>query len=494
MITRGMFATGNLPESDPAAWNSKKSTRWRVLIASPALHLATARLIDEAIIVVAWLGVLAYARFGLRFGVEDLFPAVIAALVFGYFAQGSGLYYAWHPDSPFQKIGKLLACWLGASGLLVLGAWFGLVPAVALPVEMAAAWVATAFLALVGVRAGRRVLVRGLVANKQAVRRFAVVGCNSLARRLCASIEARPWLGLQFVGYYDDRRGARIPLGAAVRGDFAKLREDVQGGAIDCVYIVLPMQAEKRINQLAADLADSTVSLFYVPDFSAFNLLHARWEELDGLPVVSIYDTPLRGANAVLKRITDVVLANLILLLTAPIMAAIAVAIKLTSPGPVLFRQRRYGLGGEEIRVWKFRTMYVCEDGDRIEQAKRHDARVTRLGAWLRRTSLDELPQFFNVLKGEMSIVGPRPHAVAHNQYYRKLIPGYMLRHKVKPGITGLAQVMGYRGETDSLEKMAMRVHYDLEYIRSWSWWLDIKLILWTVYEVAKGFVTKQVF
>lgn len=183
----------------------------------------------------------------------------------------------------------------------------------------------------------------------------------------------------------------------------------------------------------------------------------------------------------------DVVLASIFLVLLSPLMVAIAIAIKLTSPGPVFFRQRRYGLDGREIRVWKFRTMTVCEDGQQVTQARRGDPRVTRIGAFLRRTSLDELPQLFNVLKGDMSLVGPRPHATAHNEEYRRLIDGYMLRHKVRPGMTGLAQVHGCRGETETVDKMAKRVEWDLPYIREWSLWMDIKILLQTFWVVLRG-------
>lgn len=197
------------------------------------------------------------------------------------------------------------------------------------------------------------------------------------------------------------------------------------------------------------------------------------------------------GAWSLVKRAEDIVLSSLILLLIALPLLAIAAAIKLTSAGPVLFRQRRYGLDGRSIMVWKFRSMSVQENADVVLQATRNDARVTPLGAFLRRTSLDELPQFFNVLHGDMSIVGPRPHAIAHNEQYRKQVSGYMLRHKVKPGITGWAQINGWRGETDTLDKMRMRVEFDLEYIEHWSIWLDLKIILLTLF---KGFVNKNAF
>jgi putative colanic acid biosynthesis UDP-glucose lipid carrier transferase len=196
---------------------------------------------------------------------------------------------------------------------------------------------------------------------------------------------------------------------------------------------------------------------------------------------VAICESPFTGINGMVKRISDIVLASIILLMLLPIMFGISIAIKMTSPGQVIFRQRRYGLDGEEIIVYKFRSMTVSEDGASVVQATKNDQRVTRIGGILRRTSLDELPQFFNVLQGRMSIVGPRPHAVAHNELYRKQIKGYMLRHKVRPGITGWAQVNGYRGETDTLDKMEARIAYDLDYLRRWSLALDLLIIVRTV-------------
>jgi len=231
-------------------------------------------------------------------------------------------------------------------------------------------------------------------------------------------------------------------------------------------------------------LGNTTASVYIVPDFFVFQLLHSRWTDINGLPVVSVFENPFYGVDGILKRLSDFVLASIALAFAGLPMFVIACLVKLTSRGPVIFRQRRYGLDGREILVWKFRTMRVCEDGPQLVQAKKNDARVTPLGAVLRRTSLDELPQLFNVLEGSMSMVGPRPHASAHNEQFRLLIQGYMLRHKVKPAITGLAQVSGWRGETDTLEKMACRIECDHQYIREWSLWMDITILFRTFFVV----------
>jgi putative colanic acid biosynthesis UDP-glucose lipid carrier transferase len=237
---------------------------------------------------------------------------------------------------------------------------------------------------------------------------------------------------------------------------------------------------------LLDDLRDTTASIYFVPDLFVTDLIQGRIASINGMPAVAVCETPFTGMDGVIKRVSDVVLSLLILALIAPLMLAIAIGVKRSSPGPILFKQRRYGADGKEILVYKFRSMSVCEDGDRIVQATRNDQRVTRLGGFLRRSSLDELPQFINVLQGRMSIVGPRPHAVAHNELYRKLVNGYMVRHKVKPGITGWAQVNGYRGETDTVDKMQKRIEYDLDYLRNWSLGMDLWIILKTVGVVLK--------
>jgi putative colanic acid biosynthesis UDP-glucose lipid carrier transferase len=225
---------------------------------------------------------------------------------------------------------------------------------------------------------------------------------------------------------------------------------------------------------------DTTASIYFVPDLSAFDLMQARFGEVRGMPLVAVRESPFRGINGVLKRASDIVLASAMLLIVAPLMIAIAFGVRKSSPGSILFRQRRYGLDGKEFKVYKFRTMTVCEDGQ-INQATRNDSRVTPFGQFLRRSSLDELPQLFNVLEGHMSLVGPRPHAVSHNEHYRKLVSGYMLRHKVRPGLTGLAQVNGMRGETNDLEKMYQRVQFDLDYLKNWSLGLDARILIKTV-------------
>ena len=336
---------------------------------------------------------------------------------------------------------------------------------------------------------GARLLLLKFLDTGPSTRSVVIAGVNDLSRYLARQMSTDRQLGLVFKGFFDDRHPSR--LGVSSQGDVLGRLPDLCGyikqKRIQLIYIALPMVQQSRIIKLLDDLRDTTASVYFVPDIFVFDLIQARVTQVNGIPVLAVCETPFHGVRGVLKRVSDLVLGSLILLAAAPVMLLIALAVKLSSPGPVLFTQRRYGLGGEEIVVYKFRSMSVCEDGDHVPQARRSDPRVTRLGAFLRRTSLDELPQFINVLQGRMSIVGPRPHAVAHNETYRRLIKGYMVRHKVKPGITGWAQVNGLRGETDSLDKMRSRIEYDLDYLRHWSLWLDLKIIWKTLSVVIRG-------
>lgn len=349
------------------------------------------------------------------------------------------------------------------------------------------AWaLATPFMQYLAHRIVPGLLPRVLAA--EGLQKVAVIaGASALGERLAERIEAMPYLGIRLAGYFDDRDPVR--LGEARErslGTLAELAQYAKTHRVDHIYITLPMASQPRIRKLLEELKDTTASIYFVPDIFLFDLIQARLDSIGGMPVVAVCETPLFGLNALIKRVSDLLIAGGILVFISPLLLAIAIAVKRSSPGPVLFRQRRYGLDGREIVVYKFRSMTVCEDGDVVRQATRQDTRVTRVGAFLRRTSLDELPQFINVLQGRMSVVGPRPHAVAHNELYRRLISGYMIRHKVKPGITGLAQVNGLRGETDTLEKMKARVEYDLAYLRNWSVWLDLMIVFKTVFVVLK--------
>jgi putative colanic acid biosysnthesis UDP-glucose lipid carrier transferase len=415
---------------------------------------------------------------------DFLLPGAVAIIVHYLVAELAGMYRSWRGVSGNREVFAVLCTWLIAFSLLA-GLGFATGRLEAFPRVLLGTWLLGTALCLVVshglLRSGQQSLwLRGL--NTKGC---AIVGVTELAIQLADNLLEMPELGLRLAGYYDDRppeRSPRLPPGAKQRiGNIDDLVTDAQAGFIDRIYITFPMRAEERIRGVLSKLADTTASVYIVPDFFVFQMLHSRWTDIGGLPVVSVFENPLYGVDGVVKRVFDSVVACALLVILAVPLAVVATAIKLTSRGPVFFRQRRYGLDGREILVWKFRTMTVCEDGHQVTQASQQDARVTPLGAILRRTSVDELPQLFNVLGGTMSLVGPRPHAAAHNEQYRKMIEGYMLRHKVKPGITGLAQVRGWRGETDTLEKMQRRVECDHEYIREWSLWLDVRILFRTI-------------
>jgi putative colanic acid biosynthesis UDP-glucose lipid carrier transferase len=322
------------------------------------------------------------------------------------------------------------------------------------------------------------------VAQQPAARRaVAVVGAGPLGMRLATALQRQHEFGVDFLGFFDDRTGERLAPEAGPRrlGALAELRDHVQSRGIKEVYITLPLGSQPRIVQLLASLQDTTASLYFAPDVFGIRIVQGRLQEIDGVPVVGLLETPFTGANWLIKRLSDIVLASIILVLISPLLAAVAVGVKLSSPGPVIFKQRRNGIDGGEITVYKFRSMRTLDNGPVIRQATKGDPRITPFGAFIRKTSLDELPQFINVLQGRMSIVGPRPHAVAHNEQYRRIIKAYMVRHKVKPGITGWAQINGHRGETDTVDKMQARVAYDLEYLSNWSLALDLKIIARTI-------------
>ena len=310
-----------------------------------------------------------------------------------------------------------------------------------------------------------------------------VIGANTLGRTMARQLAEDPFSQTRVAAFFDDREANRLGnvTEAPICGRIDRVADYVRANRTDQIIIALPMASQPRILQLLDSLRDTTASIYFVPDIFMLDIIQARIDTMVGLPVVAVCESPFHGTTGVIKRLSDLCISVAALVLTAPVMLLVALAIKLTMPGPVLFKQRRYGLDGQEIIVWKFRSMKVLENGPEIRQATREDERITPLGRFLRRTSLDELPQFFNVLQGRMSVVGPRPHAVAHNEMYRKLIKGYMIRHKVKPGITGLAQISGARGETETLEKMEARIRYDLEYLRNWS----LRLDLWIVYRTV---------
>ena len=467
--------------------NGLSGGNWR---RAPDAALMLQQRLFDLLALMATLSGLAWALHQ-EFSADYVLLLSLAVLLFELLAQIFGLYRHWHMRSLWLEVGSLLVVWSMTLAALLLLA-FALKVSAVYSRLLLGLWATGAPALMLAWRAGRSAYDRRRSASHAHQRTLAFVGSGGAARRMADHITANPWLGCKVIGVYDDRSPDRVEHGnLPLLGSTETLLLDSRAGRIDEIYITLPMHAQRRIVELVNALSDTTVSVFVVPDAFVFDMMHASWSEVAGYPIISIYDTPFYGVDGSFKRLEDVVLSILILLLISPVLLAIVLGIKLTSRGPALFRQRRYGLNGNIVEIWKFRTMTVAEDGDQVVQATRGDSRVTRFGAYLRRHSLDELPQFFNVLQGRMSIVGPRPHAVVHNEQYRGLIHGYMLRHKVRPGITGWAQVNGWRGETDTVEKMRMRVEYDLYYLRNWSFALDLRIIALTV---LKGFRSKNAY
>lgn len=454
---------------------------------------ALSRLIDSGIILLTFIALL--DLFQENWISLYVWGILFAILLFNFFAESQDAYRSWRGTHVRDEIVSVLSSWLAAIATLILVDIL-FVHSNFYSDPFLAVWIIVTPIELISWHVVVRMCLRLVRTRGFNTRKVAILGATELGLRLEQAFSEMDWTGYRFTGYYDDRTGERLAADSygkeiELEGTLADLIEDCKQGVIDTVYITLAMSAEKRIKHVAEMLADSTASVYIVPDIFTFNLLNSRWVDFQGITAISIYETPFAGLNSVVKRIEDIVLSALILVLISIPMILIAIGIKLTSKGPIFFKQSRYGIDGEPIRVWKFRSMTVAEDGDNVVQATKGDSRITPFGAFLRRTSLDELPQFFNSLGGSMSIVGPRPHAVAHNEEYRKQIQGYMLRHKVKPGITGLAQINGFRGETDTLDKMEGRVRYDLRYIQTWSLSLDIKIIFLTIF---KGFKHKNAY
>jgi putative colanic acid biosynthesis UDP-glucose lipid carrier transferase len=331
-------------------------------------------------------------------------------------------------------------------------------------------------------------IARRVLCRPKNGRKVVFAGYNNTSRQLAERFTRHSELCMTVQGFFDDRSAERLdaPAHQPVLGPLSQLPEFIKNNGIDVIFIALPLRHIRRVQDLLDALGDTTVSLYYLPDVFVSDQFQARVGEILGVPVIAMRESPFYGFQGAAKRLMDLVIASTALVVTAPFLLAIALAIRVSSKGPVLFRQRRYGLDGQEIVIYKFRTMTVTEDSGWVDQASRDDVRVTRLGRILRRCSLDEMPQLVNVLQGRMSLVGPRPHAVGHNEEYRRLIKGYMVRHKVPPGITGLAQVKGFRGATPRLQDMQSRVYYDLEYLRNWSLLLDLKILCMTLPKLFK--------
>jgi putative colanic acid biosynthesis UDP-glucose lipid carrier transferase len=430
--------------------------------------------------------------YGVTVDATSLLLLFINVVCFQISAEGVELYRSWRGHRTPEMLRAAAITWaITIFATLTLGYFF--VSDISIPAPAILLWFASSFIALIIWRYVMRKFLFRIRKSGLNSRRSIIIGATPLGANVALQIQNNEHLGIRFNGIFDDRGSDRLPheLQNTVLGKIDDAIEMSKRNEVDYIYIALPMSAENRIRTILEQCSDTTANVYVIPNFFMYNLLNARWQTVGNVQALSVYDTPFQGASDVLKRIEDIVLSIAILALISIPMLCIAAAVKVTSKGPVIFKQKRYGLDGKQITVYKFRSMTTQDNGAVVKQATKNDARLTKIGGFLRRTSLDELPQFINVLQGKMSIVGPRPHAVAHNEEYRKIITGYMLRHKVKPGITGWAQVNGLRGETETTNKMVQRVEYDLDYIHRWSIWFDIKIVFMTVFN---GFLNKNAY
>lgn len=418
--------------------------------------------------------------------------ALIGNLSFIFFAEMFALYRSWRASSLKEMLFYASASWIMTLFPIFVFLFFTKQTEYFSRVVLGT-WIISTTVILCAWRIFFRQVLFALRRSGRNTRSVGIVGLTKRGIDLYNEIQHHPETGYKISAIFDERATDRIEekYHHYLKGGIDEAVQLAREGKIEVLFIGLPMQATDRINGILKALGDTTVDVHILPDMFTYNLLHARMGHVGEMQTISIYDSPMKGGYSAIKRIEDVVLASVILTIIAIPMLFIAAAVKLTSKGPVIFKQGRYGMDGKKIKIYKFRSMTTQDNGDDIKQATKGDARITPLGAFLRRTSLDELPQFFNVLQGDMSVVGPRPHAISHNELYRKQINYYMLRHKMKPGITGWAQVNGWRGETDTMEKMEMRIKHDLHYIRHWSLWFDFKIVLFTV---LRGFVGKNVY
>ncbi|AOS97223.1 UDP-glucose:undecaprenyl-phosphate glucose-1-phosphate transferase [Microbulbifer aggregans] len=453
------------------------------------------RLFDGLIISVGLIFWVQYFQY--EISSEWLLLASVSTIGFALMAESLEVYRSWRADSFLKMVSYTIASWCVLLGV-ALSVIYVTKTSDLFSRLVIGCWAVSTGVLFIAWRFSHRLLLMFLRTRGYNSRKAVIIGLNESGLRLAGNIEAEVHLGIKLSGFYrseydqvDEKMLDGFGPRYSVLGDVAQALADARDGKVDLCYIALPLRAEKHIAQLLIEFADTPATVHVVTDLFVSNLIHGRLYHVGDSNILSVYDTPIEGITGWIKRVEDLVLSAVILTVISPLMLVIGLAIKVTSPGPAIFKQTRYGLDGRPIDVWKFRTMSTQDNGEIVVQACKNDRRVTPIGRFLRKTSLDELPQFINVLQGSMSVVGPRPHAVAHNEQYRKCVSGYMLRHKVKPGITGWAQINGWRGETDTIEKMEKRVEYDLQYIRHWSLLLDVKILFATI---MIGFINKNAY
>lgn len=429
---------------------------------------------------------------GIELSKEYTISMVVTVLLMLFVFPNFGIYKSWRGRSKFVRARSIISAWTIVVILLII---LSVVTKISTHFSRVwfFSWTATSVSYLI---IYRYVLDYALSYARKSgwnIKNIIIFGAGELGQKVGNRIVSEDWMGFDVKAFFDDNEdkiGTRA-CGIDIK-DPKTMIKFIEENQILEIWIALPLRNESRVKEILHQLRHLTISVKYIPDIFIFNLLNQEISQIAGVPILQLNGSPIHGLNRIIKEIEDKVLSFIILILVSPIMILIAIAIKLESKGPILFKQRRHGWNGKEIKVYKFRSMFIHqEDEGKCTQASKEDKRITKIGKFIRKTSLDELPQFFNVLQGRMSIVGPRPHALAHNEEYKDQVHYYMQRHKVKPGISGWAQVNGFRGETDTLEKMTKRVEYDLFYIENWSLWFDIKIILLTI---LRGFTDKNAY
>ncbi len=434
---------------------------------------------------------------------QSIALAFDAMLVVAFFP-AFGIYRSWRGKPLGDLLWRTALAWL-----IVEAAGVSMSFSVHRVDALSRAWLALWAVSSIALLLGAKILVYTALKrlrrhgfNRKAV---AIVGSGPYATSLIERMKARPDAGFSPVCVFDDEHDmrdeatsqVRRPTASTIDGvplerNFDDLVGLVKRRAIRELWLALPMSREPMVHRIVTAFRHDFVNIRFIPDVSSLTLLNQEVVDLLGVPAINLAASPVGEVRALPKLVFDRLFAFGALVALAPLMLVVAVAVKLSSPGPVFFRQKRLGADGKAFEIYKFRTMKVhSESAGRVTQATRHDPRVTPVGRFLRRTSLDELPQFINVLKGEMSVVGPRPHALEHDDLYKDLVNGYMFRYRIKPGITGWAQIHGFRGETDRIEKMSGRVKLDLYYIQNWTFWFDIKIVALTLW---KGFAGSNAY
>ncbi len=455
------------------------------------------RLMDVAVLAAA-AQLASYLRFDSLLHTTDHIHTVLlclcCALAFFMFPQ-SGVYTSWRGRFVSSMLGRLAASWAAVLliGLLIsfLFHYAGQVSRLWLGY-----WYVTGTVLLVGYRAAAYFLLRRLRSYGFNTKRVVIVGYGQTGQEIHKRARQQEHSGYQVAAIYVDGQDHEAPDLSLLTGvDRVQTLDDIHGYAmsnrIDEIWITLPVSASSQLHELQYMLRNALVDVRWVPDMLGLQMLSSSMVEFLGLPTVDLNRPVSDGLGGMCKHFLDKLFAATVLIMLSPLFLVIAAGIKYASPGPVFFKQARLGLNGKKFMVYKFRSMKVHQEHQQVTQATQHDPRITRIGQFLRRTSLDELPQFINVLIGDMSVVGPRPHAIQHNQMYEEILELYMARHRVKPGITGWAQIHGLRGETDTVDKMERRVEFDLHYIRNWSLLMDLRIVVWTAF---KGWTGKNAY